>query len=128
MEENKLVMVFKNTLGNSFSITVDDPKDNLEEQEIIDAMNLIKSKNIFQPKGYDIAECVSAKVVSSTITEYDLVVLIKWGDCMTNFQAIVANLGFPIAISLYLLVRIEGKLQALTDSINELSHNITKMG
>ena len=72
MEENKLVMVFKNTLGNSFSIT--DPKDNLGEQEIIDAMNLIKSKNIFQPKGYDIAECVSAKVVSSTITEYDLVV------------------------------------------------------
>lgn len=47
---------------------------------------------------------------------------------MTNFQSIVANLGFPIAISLYLLVRIEGKLQALTDSINELSHNITKMG
>ena len=46
MEENKLVMVFKNTLGNSFSITVDDPKDNLGEQEIIDAMNLIKSKNI----------------------------------------------------------------------------------
>ena len=74
MEENKLVMVFKNTLGNSFSITVDDPKANLQEQEIIDAMNLIKSKNIFQPKGYDIAECVSAKVVDYTITEYDLVV------------------------------------------------------
>ena len=74
MEENKLVMVFKNTLGNSFSITVDDPKANLQEQEIIDAMNLIKSKNIIQPKGYDIAECVSAKVVGSTITEYDLVV------------------------------------------------------
>ena len=74
MEENKLVMVFKNTLGNSFSITVDDPKTDLEEQEIIDAMNLIKSKNKFQQKGYDIAECVSAKVVDSTVTEYDLVV------------------------------------------------------
>lgn len=47
---------------------------------------------------------------------------------MANFQTIVANLGFPIAISLYLLVRIEGKLQALTDSINELSRNITKIG
>lgn len=46
---------------------------------------------------------------------------------MANFQTIVANLGFPIAISLYLLVRIEGKLQALTDSINELSRNITKL-
>ena len=47
---------------------------------------------------------------------------------MANFQTIVANLGFPIAISMYLLVRIEGKLQALTDSINELSRNITKIG
>ncbi|WP_434799521.1 YvrJ family protein [Terrisporobacter vanillatitrophus] len=46
---------------------------------------------------------------------------------MDNIQSMIANLGFPIAISLYLLVRIEGKLQALTDSINELSNNIIKM-
>ena len=46
---------------------------------------------------------------------------------MGNFQSIIGNLGFPIAISLYLLIRIEGKLQGLTDSINDLSHNITKM-
>ena len=74
MEENKLVMVFKNTLGNSFSITVEDPRDDLEEQDIVDVMNLIKTKNIFQPKGYDITECVSAKVVNSTTTDYDLLV------------------------------------------------------
>ena len=46
---------------------------------------------------------------------------------MEPLQPLVANLGFPIAISLYLLVRIEGKLQGLTDSINELSKNITNM-
>lgn len=46
---------------------------------------------------------------------------------MADLQSIIANLGFPIAISLYLLVRIEGKLQALTDSIVNLSHNITKI-
>ncbi|MCC3669364.1 MULTISPECIES: YvrJ family protein [Terrisporobacter] len=46
---------------------------------------------------------------------------------MDNFQSIIANLGFPIAISLYLLVRIEGKLQSLTDSINDLSRNIIKL-
>ena len=74
MDEKKLVMTFKNTLGNSFSITIDDPREDLEEQNIIDAMNLIKSKNIFQPKGYDIAECISAKVVNSTTTEYNLIV------------------------------------------------------
>ncbi len=32
---------------------------------------------------------------------------------MDNFQSIISNLGFPIAISLYLLVRIEGKLQEI---------------
>ena len=74
MDEKKLIMTFKNTLGNSFSITIDDPREDLEEQDIIDAMNLIKTKNIFQPKGYDIAECISAKVVDSTTTEYDLLV------------------------------------------------------
>ena len=43
---------------------------------------------------------------------------------MENISAMIANLGFPIAVSIYLLIRIEGKMQALTDSINELSKNI----
>ena len=74
MQEKKLLMTFKNTLGNSFSITIDDPREDIEETDIINAMNLIKEKNIFQPKGYDIAECVSAKVVDSTTTEYNLTI------------------------------------------------------
>lgn len=72
MNESVLYLIFKNTLGNSFTITVDAPRDDLEEQNIVDAMNLIKEKNIFQPKGYDIAETVSAKVVQSNTTVYDL--------------------------------------------------------
>ena len=74
MDEKKLIMTFKNTLGNSFSITIDDPREDIEETDIINAMNLIKEKNIFQPKGCDIAECVSAKVVDSTTTEYNLTI------------------------------------------------------
>ena len=74
MDERKLIMTFKNTLGNSFSITIDDPREDIQETDIINAMNLIKEKNIFQPKGYDIAECVSAKVVDSTTTEYNLTI------------------------------------------------------
>ena len=72
MKEIKLLMTFKNTIGNTFTLTLDEPREDLEESEIIAAMNLIKEKNIFLPKGYDIAECVSAKVVDSTTTEYDL--------------------------------------------------------
>lgn len=37
----------------------------------------------------------------------------------------IANLGFPIVISIYLLVRIEGKLNQLSESIIELSNAIT---
>lgn len=44
MQEKKLLMTFKNTLGNTFTLTIDDPSDDLTEQNIIDAMNLIKEK------------------------------------------------------------------------------------
>ena len=45
----------------------------------------------------------------------------------SEIQTLIASVGFPIALSMYLLVRIEGKLQALSDSINELSKNIIGM-
>ncbi len=72
MEERKLTMTFKNVLGNNFTLTIDDPREDLEEDDVVNVMNLIKEKNIFQPKGYDIVECVSAKVVDSSTIAYDL--------------------------------------------------------
>lgn len=36
----------------------------------------------------------------------------------------IANLGFPIALSMYLLIRIESKLDNLTKSISELTNVI----
>lgn len=46
---------------------------------------------------------------------------------MDNFIQIVGNVGFPIAISLYLLMRIEGKLEVLSNSINNLSNVMSKI-
>ncbi|AQM58978.1 MULTISPECIES: YvrJ family protein [Clostridium] len=46
---------------------------------------------------------------------------------MDNFVQIVGNVGFPIAISLYLLMRIEGKLEVLSNSINNLSNVMSKI-
>ena len=40
------------------------------------------------------------------------------GDLIT----MIGNVGFPIAVSVYLLVRLEGKLEVLTQSINNLSN------
>lgn len=39
-------------------------------------------------------------------------------DQLLNYTA---NYGFPMIVSIFLLVRIEGKLEQLTVSINELS-------
>ncbi|SHH88426.1 YvrJ family protein [Clostridium intestinale] len=42
---------------------------------------------------------------------------------------LIANLGFPVAISAYLLIRLEKNLNSLTASINKLNTIIsTKLG
>lgn len=40
---------------------------------------------------------------------------------MEAWISLIGNVGFPITVSLYLLFRMEGKLQELTNSINVLS-------
>ncbi len=45
---------------------------------------------------------------------------------MEGIYTSIANLGFPIVISVYLLVRIEGKLDNLSQSINDLAKAIAK--
>lgn len=46
---------------------------------------------------------------------------------MDSIVNLIGNVGFPIAVSIYLLVRIEGKLENLTSSINSLSGVIDKI-
>ena len=45
----------------------------------------------------------------------------------SELQTLIASVGFPIALSMYLLVWIEGKLQTVSESINEFSKNIMGM-
>lgn len=40
----------------------------------------------------------------------------------------IGNFGFPIVVSIYLLVRVEGKLEKLSESINDLSRAIAMIG
>ena len=46
---------------------------------------------------------------------------------MDELTPLVANLGFPIVVSLYLLIRVERKMEELTTCIKEANDNITKM-
>ncbi len=40
---------------------------------------------------------------------------------MEDLLKVIANLGFPIAVATYLLIRIESKMDSLAASINQLS-------
>ena len=121
--KKKLLMYFKTTGDKNVSLSVDNPREDLTETEVKATMTLILSSNIFLPNGEELASLVEAKIVETDTTSYDLVV--QSSILMDlDLQNLVANIGFPIALSMYLLVRIEGKLLSLTDSINELSKNI----
>lgn len=39
----------------------------------------------------------------------------------------IAQFGFPIVISLYLLIRMEQKIETLSSAITELNYNISTM-
>lgn len=69
----RLLMTFKTDEGKNISITVDEPRENLTEQEIINTMNIIVNNDVFAPNGEALVEKVGAKVVETETQEYDLV-------------------------------------------------------
>ncbi|WP_353893723.1 YvrJ family protein [Proteinivorax hydrogeniformans] len=44
---------------------------------------------------------------------------------MEGLTDVIANFGFPIAITIYLLVRMEKRLERLTESIYQLAKTIS---
>ena len=46
---------------------------------------------------------------------------------MEQLLGMIANMGFPIVISVYLLVRIENRLENLSQSIQALTRAISEM-
>lgn len=72
-ENNKLVMVFKNRIGKNVTLSIDDPRDDLTEEQIKAAMELIIEKNIFKKNNHTFVEAVDAQIVNSQINEYDLI-------------------------------------------------------
>lgn len=72
LHTRKLIMTFQTILGRNVSLTVDNPIDDIEESEIIAAMNTILGADVFRPYGSELQECVSAKVVVTEQDKFDL--------------------------------------------------------
>ncbi|WP_042273413.1 DUF2922 domain-containing protein [[Clostridium] dakarense] len=74
METNKrLIMTFKTNDDKRVSLSIDDPREDVTEEEIKTAMEAVLAKGIFAPNGAELTSVIDAKVVATDTTEYDLV-------------------------------------------------------
>ena len=71
--KKKLIMTFKTDEDKNTSISVDDPRENLNESEIKNVMQLILEKDIFSISGASLVDLVEAKIVQTDTQEFDLV-------------------------------------------------------
>ena len=68
----KLVMTFKTDYDRNVSISVDNPKSNLNEGTIKTAMQTIVDQNVFAPAGEQLVSLVEAKIVVTNTDEYEI--------------------------------------------------------
>ena len=71
--KKKLMMTFKTDEDKNTSISIDDPRENLNESDIKNVMQLILEIDIFSISGASIVELVEAKIVQTDTQEFDLV-------------------------------------------------------
>lgn len=69
----KLVMAFENEDGGKVNLSIVDPRGDISEQEIREAMELVVEKDIFEPNGLSLTKPLYARIVNTETTEFDLV-------------------------------------------------------
>ncbi len=69
MSQKKLEMVFKNQLGRTNKITVENAKIDLSESDVQAAMQTIIEKNIFKTSGGDFVVIEGAKIITTNVEE-----------------------------------------------------------
>ena len=69
----KLVMTFENEDAGKVNLSIVDPRGDISEEEIRQAMELVVEKDIFQPNQLSLVKPLYARIVNTETTEFDLV-------------------------------------------------------
>ena len=69
----KLVMTFENEDGGKVNLSIVDPREDISQEEIRQAMELVVEKDIFQPNELSLVKPLYARIVNTETTEFDLV-------------------------------------------------------
>ena len=68
----KLQMEFANQAGKKFTMSLDNPRENLTGQEVGEAMENIILFNVFSVDMQDLVEAKSARVISTQVEELEI--------------------------------------------------------
>ncbi|MEF9991881.1 MAG: DUF2922 domain-containing protein [Romboutsia sp.] len=69
----RLLMTFEDSTQRRVSLSIDDPRPDLTEEEIKNVMDLIVEKDVFSPKGGSLEVVLEAKILETSTTSHDLV-------------------------------------------------------
>lgn len=70
MKTFKLIMLFKNTMNKTATMTIPDIRPESTQVEALAVMDTILSANIFRPGGFDYVSKVDCKKVETTETDF----------------------------------------------------------
>lgn len=66
--EETLRLIFRNTEGRTVTMSIKDPVEDLDAEDVEDAMDLIIGSDIFETSGGSIVEKVRAEIVARDVT------------------------------------------------------------
>jgi hypothetical protein len=69
MGTKRLEMIFKNQLGTTTKVSVENVKDDLTQEQVRMAMQLIIDRNIFKTQKGELTAIDSAKIVTTDVQE-----------------------------------------------------------
>lgn len=69
MSQKRLEMIFKNQLGKTNKISVENAREGLTEEDIQAAMQGIIEKNIFKTGGGDLIAIEGARIITTDVEE-----------------------------------------------------------
>lgn len=68
----RLELIFENEIGKNVTISLDNPKENLDANTVISAMDEIIAQNVFTSNGGDLVHKKGARVVERNVTEIEI--------------------------------------------------------
>lgn len=71
MDTVKLEMNFRDALDKNFRLSIEDPKEELDETQIEETMTNIITQNIFDSNGVDLITAKGARLITTNIEEME---------------------------------------------------------